>query len=118
MSIPKIILKPGKEQSLQRFHPWVFSGAIKRIEGSPEEGEVVEVYSADLQYLGIGHYHLGSISVRILSFKKVDIDAAFWRSKLQDALNHRKSLGLYPNADTNTFRLTHGEGDNLKVLVS
>ncbi len=117
MSIPKVILKPGKEQSLQRFHPWVFSGAIKRIEGSPEEGEVVEVYGADLQYLGIGHYHSGSISVRILSFKKVDVDAVFWRNKLRDALNHRKSLGLYPNTDTNTFRLTHGEGDNLPGLI-
>lgn len=117
MNYIKITLKPGKEQSLQRFHPWVFSGAIKRIDGSPSEGEVVEVYSSESAFLGIGHYHSGSISVRILSFKQVDINDDFWKNKLQDALNHRISLGLYPNTETNIFRLAHGEGDNLPGLI-
>lgn len=117
MNYSKIILKLGKEQSLQRFHPWVFSGAIKRIDGSPSEGEIVEVCSANMDFLGIGHYHSGSISVRILSFKQVDVNDDFWKTKLNDALNHRKSLGLYPNPATNVFRLVHGEGDNLSGLI-
>ncbi|MGE0078851.1 MAG: class I SAM-dependent rRNA methyltransferase [Bacteroidales bacterium] len=117
MSYSKIILKPGKEQSLLRFHPWVFSGAIKKIEGSPAEGEIVEVFGSDSSFLGVGHFHSGSISVRILSFKQVAINDDFWKSKLQDALNHRKSLRLYPNTETNTFRLVHGEGDSLPGLI-
>ncbi|MCB8964529.1 MAG: class I SAM-dependent rRNA methyltransferase [Bacteroidales bacterium] len=117
MSYPKVILKPGKEQSLQRFHPWVFSGAIKRIDGTPSEGETVEVLSANMDFLGIGHYHSGSISVRILSFKNETIDDNFWGQKLQDALNLRQSLRLYPNPNTTIFRLVHGEGDNLPGLI-
>lgn len=113
----KITLKPGKEQSLQRFHPWVFSGAIKRIDGTPDEGEVVEVFSSDGLFLGIGHYHSGSITVRILSFKQEPINDDFWRNKLREALNHRKALGLYPSTTTNIFRLVHGEGDNLPGLI-
>lgn len=117
MNYIKITLKPGKEQSLQRFHPWVFSGAIKRIDGTPDEGEVVEVFSSDGLFLGIGHYHSGSITVRILSFKQEPINDDFWSIKLRDALNHRKALGLYPSTTTNIFRLVHGEGDNLPGLI-
>lgn len=117
MNYPKIILKPGKEQSLQRFHPWVFSGAIKRIEGALSEGDIVTVVGFDSTFLGIGHYHSGSISVRILTFKEETINDEFWRNKLQNALELRKSLGLYPNPETTIFRLVHGEGDNLPGLI-
>lgn len=117
MNYPKVILKPGKEQSLLRFHPWVFSGAIKTTYDSPSEGDVVEVYSADNHFLATGHFHAGSISVRVLSFKKDTINDDFWRNRLDEALTNRKLLGLYPNAETDIFRLVHGEGDNLPGLI-
>lgn len=117
MTYPKITLKAGKEQSIQRFHPWVFSGAIKYIDCEPNEGDLVEVYSSDNNFLAIGHYHAGSISVRILSFEHVDIDSTFWRKKLSNALEHRKGLGLWNNKNTNTYRLVHGEGDCLPGLI-
>ena len=114
----KIILNKGKEQSLKRFHPWVFSGAVKRIEGGdPAEGDVVEVYSFDGGYLGCGHYQIGSITVRILSFKKETIDAAFWYSAIKGAYDARRTLGLVENKDTDAYRLVHGEGDFLPGLI-
>ena len=117
MIYPKVYLKSGKEQSLQRFHPWIFSGAIKRIDGEPAEGDVVEVVSTKGDFLAFGHYQPGSITVRVISFQQVDINKEFWLTKLRNALNVRKSLGLFPNSNTNIFRLVHGEGDGLPGLI-
>lgn len=117
MSNCKVFLKPKKEESLERFHPWVFSGAIQRIEGKPAEGDLVEVYGADRRFLAIGHYQIGSIAVRVLSFTPRVIDEAFWKDRLGVAYALRQSLGLVGREDTNTYRLVHGEGDNLPGLV-
>lgn len=113
----KVFLKPKKEESLLRFHPWVFSGAIQTIEGEPEEGDLVEVYGTNGRFLGIGHYQIGSIAVRILSFKPVTIDAAFWEERIRIAYTLRQALGLAGVENNNTYRLVHGEGDNLPGLV-
>lgn len=113
----KITLRPGKEQSLKRFHPWVFSGAIKNIEGEAVEGDLAEVYSSQHELLGIGHYQIGSIAVRILSFEEVTVDGEFWKNRLQKAWNMRQAIGLVDNDKTNVFRLVHGEGDGLPGLV-
>ena len=114
----KIHLKPGKEESLKRFHPWVFSGAIARIEGQPEEGEVVEVLTAQGEFIAKGHYQIGSIAVRVLTFDpQEDIDDAFWHRRLTAAYSLRRSIGLTERDDNNTYRLVHGEGDNLPGLV-
>jgi 23S rRNA (cytosine1962-C5)-methyltransferase len=115
--IAKIVLKPGKEQSLKRFHPWVFSGAIGKSEGNPEEGDVVNVYSADGEFLGMGHCQIGSIAVRILSFEEVVPDYDFWKSKIDNAWNLRKSIGLADNTETTVFRLIHAEGDGMPGLI-
>jgi 23S rRNA (cytosine1962-C5)-methyltransferase len=117
MERPRVILKPGKEQSLQRFHPWIFSGAIKSVTEIPDEGQVVDVLGSDGKFLAIGHFASGSIAVRVLSFQPVEIDRAFWLSRISNALNLRKAVGLYPNTDTNIFRLVHGEGDLLPGLI-
>ena len=85
MSYSKVFLKPKKEESLLRFHPWVFSGAIQRIEGQPEEGDLVEVYGANQQFLAVGHYQIGSIAVRVLSFTQREIDHTFWVERIRSA---------------------------------
>ena len=114
----RIYLKPGKEESLKRFHPWVFSGAIARMDGEPEEGEVVEVYTAQKEFIAKGHFQIGSIAVRVLTFRQDEaIDACFWRRRLDIALQMRRSIGLVGREDNNTYRLVHGEGDNLPGLV-
>lgn len=113
----KVFLKPKKEESLLRFHPWVFSGAIQSIEGKPEEGDLVKVYGTNQQFLGIGHYQIGSIAVRILSFKPVTIDTGFWEERIRTAYTLRRSLRLAGVENNNTYRLVHGEGDNLPGLV-
>lgn len=114
----RIYLKPGKEESLKRFHPWVFSGAIARMDGEPEEGEVVEVYTAQKEFIAKGHFQIGSIAVRVLTFRQDEaIDACFWRRRLDIALQMRRSIGLVGRDDNNTYRLVHGEGDNLPGLV-
>lgn len=114
----KVYLKPGKEESLKRFHPWVFSGAIARIEGKPEEGEIVEVYTSKKDFIARGHFQIGSIAVRVLTFREDEtIDNSFWRRKLATAREMRRSIGLIGRTDNNTYRLVHGEGDNLPGLV-
>lgn len=121
----RIILKWGKDQSLRRFHPWVFSGAIAKISGSPVDGDIVSVYSSDNEFLGIGHYQKGSIMVRILSFVPIEINDAFWFSALQRAYNMRKSIALISDCaadssvhkETTCYRLVHGEGDFLPGLI-
>ena len=113
----KVFLKPKKEESLLRFHPWVFSGAIQSFEGQPEEGDLVEVYGANNRFLGIGHFQIGSIAVRILSFQQQEIDQAFWENRIRIAYELRKTLRLTASEHNNTYRLVHGEGDNLPGLV-
>ena len=112
-----IQLKPKKEESLLRFHPWVFSGAIQRFEGNPAEGDLVEVMDSHRNFLGIGHYQIGSIAVRIVSFEKKEINDDFWMNKILQAYKLRCTLGLVNPPQNNTYRLIHGEGDNLPGLI-
>lgn len=112
-----VILKRGKEESLLRFHPWVFSGAIADIKGAPDEGDVVDVYTNDGRWIAVGHIQVGSIAVRVLSFKQEKIDDDFWFRRLKVAFDMRSSLGLTDREDHNIYRLVHGEGDNLPGLV-
>lgn len=114
----KVVLKHGKEESLRRYHPWVYSGAIHHIEGQPDEGDLVDVMSADGTFLAKGHIQIGSIAVRVLSFdKNEEIDASFWQRRLKTAYEVRQAIGLAGSADTDSFRLVHGEGDGLPGLV-
>ncbi len=112
-----LYLKRGKEESLRRFHPWVFSGAVHHIEGEPEEGEMVRVLTADGQFVAVGHWQIGSIAVRVLSFDDITIDESFWTERLRVALAVRRAVGVAERVDNNTYRLVHGEGDNLPGLV-
>lgn len=113
----KLILKPGKDRSVFRYHPWIFSGAIAKGEGELQEGDLVKVYNAENQYLATGHCQIGSIAVRILTFTDEPIDYDFWKKRIADAWHMRKSIGLADSPTNNVFRLIHGEGDNLPGLV-
>ena len=117
MAYKKVYLKAGKEESLKRFHPWVFSGAIARIEGEPEEGEIVDVYTSKKEFIACGHFQIGSIAVRVLTFRQEEINLDFWKHRLEVALDLRRSLNLVDNPENNTYRLVHGEGDNLPGLI-
>ena len=116
MNDKKIILKPKKEEALQRFHPWIFSGAIAKRDEGLEEGEIVSVYSSKGDFLAKGHYQIGSIEVRVLSFRDTEIDQSYWTEKIAIAYDLRKAIGVVRN-DNNSFRLIHGEGDNLPGLI-
>ena len=113
----EIRLKRGKEESLRRFHPWVFSGAILKIDEGVGEGDVVRVLANSGDFIAVGHYQEGSIAVRVLSFSDVQIDDEFWHSRLSSALKMRQAIGIADNPDNNTYRLVHGEGDNLPGLI-
>ena len=130
----KVILKRGREESLRRFHPWVFSGAIAEIQGNPLEGDIVSVHASDGEFMAYGHYQIGSIAVRVLSFDESALRADFWEEMLARALEVRVACGLHPRAagsgsgsgaagaavpdvTTNCYRLVHGEGDNLPGLI-
>ncbi|MBR2034957.1 MAG: class I SAM-dependent rRNA methyltransferase [Prevotella sp.] len=113
----QIYLKKGKEESLLRFHPWVFSGAISHSDKGIEEGDIVRVITSDGRFIAVGHYQIGSIAVRVLSFRDVTIDSDFWQSRLQSAIDMRVKLGIADCPTNNTYRLVHGEGDNLPGLV-
>jgi 23S rRNA (cytosine1962-C5)-methyltransferase len=113
----KIVLKSGKEQSIKRYHPWIFSGAIKKIYGKPAEGDLVDIYDNNEEFMALGHYAPSSIAVRILSFEKVEPDLNFFRSRIQKAIDYRKITGLLDNPLINVFRLIHGEGDGLPGLI-
>ena len=115
--ILKITLHSGKDQSPKRFHPWIFSGAIKKAPENIKNGDVVEVYSSKGEYLGTGHYQKGSIMVRLFSFEKIVPDVSFWKSKIQHAFDYRKAIGLTNNSNSNVYRLVYGEGDGLPGLV-
>ncbi len=119
----QVILKSGKDASVRRFHPWVFSGAIKKIkteegrESEPQEGDIVRVTDNKGNFLGIGHYQNGSIMVRILTFKEEEINEGFWTSRIQEAFELRALLQLTDNKQTNIYRLIHAEGDGLPGLI-
>ena len=112
-----IVLKRGKEERLKRFHPWIFSGAIAFADNNIEEGETVRVLNADNEFIAIGHFQVGSIAVRVLTFEDIDIDEGFWCERLTSALDMRRLTGIADNPTNNTYRLVHGEGDNLPGLV-
>ena len=114
----KIILKSGKEQSVRRLHPWIFSGAIKKIYGEPSEGDIVRVFGNKDNFLAVGHYQPGSIAVRILSFIDVEPDISFFRQAVLRAWEFRKAAGLTGNSSLNVFRLIHAEGDGLPGLIA
>ena len=117
MNSNQIILKKGKEISLLRKHPWVFSGAIQKKSNNLNDGDIAEVFSYDGSFLGTGHFQNGgSISVRIITFEKVPIDQSFWDGIISNAYSYRKSLFL-PNEQTNCYRLIHGEGDSMPGLI-
>ncbi|MBR3303215.1 MAG: class I SAM-dependent rRNA methyltransferase, partial [Bacteroidales bacterium] len=117
MANKRIYLKPRKEQSLLRFHPWVFSGAVAKADTGVENGELVDVYSSEGEFLARGHYQAGSIMVRLLTFEDEEIGPAFWLKKLSQAFELRHKLGLIDNLSTNCYRLVHGEGDYLPGLI-
>ena len=112
-----IYLKHGKEESLKRFHPWIFSGAIHHMDDGIAEGDTVRVITADGNCIAVGHYQKGTITIRVLSFQDIVIDESFWRSRIQSALAMRECIGMANNPDNNTYRLVHGEGDCLPGLV-
>lgn len=114
---PQIILKKGKEESLKRFHPWVFSGAIQAIEEGIEEGDTVRLVNRNGDFIAVGHYQEGSIAVRVLTFEDREIDDDFWHSRISSALKMRQSIGIADSPSNNTYRLVHGEGDNLPGLI-
>ena len=112
-----IQLKKGKDESLRRFHPWVFSGAIQHIDDDVAEGDIVRVVTAGGDFIAVGYYQEGSIAVRVLSFRDVSIDDAFWAARLQSALQMRQAIGLADAPTGNSYRLVHGEGDHLPGLI-
>ena len=113
----KVILRKGREDSLRRFHPWVFSGAIAEIQGNPAEGDMVAVHAADGSLMAYGHYQIGSIAVRVLSFDESALHPDFFEVMLSRALQVRVACGLDGSDNTNCYRLVHGEGDNLPGLI-
>ena len=117
MSYKSVYIKKGKEESLKRFHPWVFSGAILRLDEGIEEGEVVRVLTYQGEFIAVGHYQVGSITVRVLSFDDVAIDDDFWQKRLAEAFAVRNAVGLVGCDNNDVFRLVHGEGDGLPGLV-
>jgi len=115
-TLPRITLRPGKEKSLQRRHPWVFSGAIASKDKDLHDGDIVEVYDAQRQYLATGHYQPTTIAVRLFSFEQRSIDRDFWREKLLNAIEFRRKI-LLPNPQTTMYRLVNGEGDGMPGLI-
>ena len=113
-----IILKPGKEEFVKRFHLWIFSGAIQQIRGKIAEGDMVEVFSADGSYLATGFYETGSLAIKIISHVRTNADADFWKKKIANALRLRRTLGLAGNPETNAYRLVFSEGDGMPGLIA
>jgi 23S rRNA (cytosine1962-C5)-methyltransferase len=113
----RVVLKSGKDQSLRRFHPWVFSGAIKKIEGPAREGDLVDLYDNKEEYLASGHYQQGSIAVRVISFEPLETDQQFWDRRIGNAWRLREKLGMVADPDTNVFRWINAEGDSMPGLI-
>jgi len=114
----KIMLKPGREKSILRYHPWIFSGAVGDLEPGIEEGDIADVFSHDNIYLATGHFQPSTINVRLFTFEEQDINKEFWKNKLKDAIGLRTRLGFFNNKDTNVFRLINAEGDGFPGLVA
>ncbi|NOU59436.1 class I SAM-dependent rRNA methyltransferase [Marinifilum caeruleilacunae] len=114
---PKVYLRKGKEHSVKRFHPWIFSGAVSKVDEGLQEGDLVSVYNDQNEFLAIGHISIGSIVVRILSFEEREINLDFWVEKIRSACEMRRAVSLYGAEDNNVFRLVHGEGDGLPGLI-
>lgn len=112
-----VILSSGKDQSLRRFHPWVFSGAIKKIKGPVQDGDIVDVFSNRDEYLGTGHYQDGSIAIRVFSFEQIEPGVEFWKSKIRKAWDYRRATGITDDPNTNVFRLIYAEGDGMPGLI-
>jgi 23S rRNA (cytosine1962-C5)-methyltransferase len=117
MAYNTLYLKKGKDESLKRFHPWVFSGALQQIPSDLEEGSIVRVLDNDGKFIAVGHWQIGSIAVRVLSFDDEEINFDFWKRRLKVADDVRRSIGVAGRADNTTYRMVHGEGDNLPGLV-
>lgn len=117
MAYNTLYLKKGKDESLKRFHPWVFSGALQQIPSGLEEGSIVRVLDNDGKFIAVGHWQIGSIAVRVLSFDDEEINFDFWKRRLKVADDVRRSIGVAGRADNTTYRMVHGEGDNLPGLV-
>ncbi len=117
MNRPQLIIAPGKEKAILRRHPWIFSGAVKRMVGEPQEGELVDIVDAHGQWMATGHFQNESIICKVLSFDTPNVDEDFFRSRLRSAINYRQRLGFFNLRDTNVFRLVHAEGDYLPGLV-
>ena len=117
MGAIKIVLKSGKDQSLMRYHPWVFSGAIKKIYGDPAEGDVVDVYDNKDNFLATGYYNPGSIAIRVMAFEKRELNGEYYRERISAAIEFRKKAGVFSIPETNVYRLVHGEGDGLPGLI-
>ena len=113
----KLHLAPGKDKAVMRRHPWLFSGAVRRVEGNPQEGDLVDVVAADGRWLAVGHYQSESIICKVLSFDTQQVDESFFRERLQSAVAYRERMGFFAEADTNVFRLVHAEGDFMPGLV-
>ncbi|MDR1199557.1 MAG: class I SAM-dependent rRNA methyltransferase [Prevotellaceae bacterium] len=113
----QIILKRNRDESLKRFHPWIFSGAVARHIGKPDEGDIVDILTADNKFIARGHYQTGSIICRVLTFENEEIDADFWRKRISNAYNLREKAGLASSKCTTAYRLVHGEGDMLPGLI-
>ena len=113
----KLHLAPGKDKAVMRRHPWLFSGAVRRVEGNPQEGDLVDVVAADGRWLAVGQYQSDSIICKVLSFDTQQVDESFFRERLQSAVAYRERMGFFAEADTNVFRLVHAEGDFMPGLV-
>ena len=117
MNLKKVTLKPAKDKSIKRFHPWIFSGAIKTMDSGCKDGEIVNIYSNKGKFLGTGHYQDGSISIRVFEFTEQEINFNYWKNKLQNAYKLREKIGLVEATNTNIYRLVHAEGDELPGLI-
>ena len=118
INIKNIVLKSGKDQSLRRYHPWVFSGAIKKMDENIREGEMVKVYDNKGEFLALGHYQIGSIAVRVLSFEDREPNYDFWFEKISKLFKYRQQIGIVDSESTNVYRLVHAEGDGMPGLIA
>ena len=118
MNRPRLMIAPGREKALARHHPWIFSGAVKRVEGEPQEGDLVDVVDSQGRWIATGHYQADSIVCKVLSFDTSQVDRNFIFHRIASAIAYRERLGFFSLPDTNVFRLVHAEGDMMPGLVA